>query len=72
MQRFDAAVHHFGKAGDLRYVGNRQALFHACLCRAASRNYLNAKSCKRRRKFVEPGLSETLIKARFIFLNSLI
>ena len=43
MQRLDAAVHHFGRAGEFGDVGDREAGFAKRLCRAAGRNQLDIK-----------------------------
>ena len=56
VQRLDAAVHHLGKAGDVRDVDDRQAGIGEGLGRAAGRDQLESARGERRGQ-MEPGRS---------------
>ncbi len=56
VERLDPAVHHLGKAGDLRNVLHRQAGIADRLCRAAGRDQLHAHARKGRSQFDNTAL----------------
>ena len=56
MQRLDAAVHHFGKSGEIGDVAHRKPGCGERLGGAAGRNELDAVSRKRAGEIDEPGL----------------
>ena len=56
MQRLDAAVHHFGKAGEVGDVEDRESGLAQRLARAAGRNEFDAVAGERAGEFDHPGL----------------
>ena len=56
MQRLDAAVHHFGKAGEIGDVEHGKPGVAQRLARAAGRDELDAVAGERAGEFDEPGL----------------
>jgi len=55
MQRLDAAIHHLGKAGQLRDVAHRQARLGERLGGAAGRDQLDGVAAKRAREIDQSG-----------------
>ena len=56
VQRLDPAVHHLGKAGDVRDVGDRQPGLGDGLRRSAGRDELDAAGGEPAREVDQPGL----------------
>ena len=56
MECFDAAVHHLGKAGDLRHFGHVEPGRDQCQARAAGRNDFDAVIGERPRELDQAGL----------------
>ena len=56
VQRLDASVHHFGKAGQVRNVAHRQPGIAQCLGGAAGGNEIDAVRSQRLAQFDKPGL----------------
>ena len=56
MQRFDAAIEHLGKAGEIGDVLDGESGIAQCACRAARRDEFHAVICQRATEFDQSGL----------------